>query len=684
MHVRALLLSCSVLLAAVPVVAQDRNDVFTPGEIVVVRGSRDGAPTLGGATITRHELWRFDRLNLEDAANLAPGVTSQFDSNGRRNESDIFVRGFGRWQVPLLIDGVRIYLPADNRLDFTRFLTSDVSEIQIQKGYASVIDGPGAMGGLINLVSRKPSQSFETEFQTGLNFGDDMKSQGWNSYGMVGTRQDNFYAMASFSYVSREPWNLSNDYRPTATSMQQGHLRLNSDSEDVRINFKAGFTPNDTDEYAINYTVQIGEKGGLLNVYNNPQVPANSFWRWPRWDVQSLTLHTNTALGADSYVKTKLYTNTFNNNLFAYDDINYTTQSANGRFRSYYVDEAQGFSIEAGTGTLPLQDVKLAVHFRHDAHDENNDNRPTSPAARNIEPVQHQSQHSLSLALEDTIHAAPDFDLTVGISYDTYAIGASQDFAAGAIFSYPKGKADAFNWQMAGVWRYGDTGELHASVSDRARFPIFFELYSTRFGTAVPNPALGPERATNFEIGVKDVLFGARIEAAFFYSDVTDLIQTVQITGTTTQTQNVGNGEFYGFELGFAAQLRDNLEVGGNYTYVQRQITDALLPSLRPTGVPQHKAFLHATWRPLPQIALTPSLEITSDRWSDWTTSPAKAVPYIRTGAYELLNLQAEYQVSDNFTLAFGARNLLDRNYELSWGYPQQGRHFTLKARLNF
>ena len=47
-----------------------------------------------------------------------PGVVSTFDANGRRNESDIFVRGFGRWQVPLMVDGVRIYLPADNRLDF--------------------------------------------------------------------------------------------------------------------------------------------------------------------------------------------------------------------------------------------------------------------------------------------------------------------------------------------------------------------------------------------------------------------------------------------------------------------------------------------------------------------------------------------------------------------------------------
>ena len=77
--------------------------------------------------------------------------------------------------------------------------------------------------------------------------------------------------------------------------------------------------------------------------------------------------------------------------------------------------------------------------------------------------------------------------------------------------------------QLAGavIWRYAQTESLHASVSDRARFPVIFELYSTRFGTATPNPDLGPERATNLEVGWKTSRFGrVRLEGAVFYSDV--------------------------------------------------------------------------------------------------------------------------------------------------------------------
>lgn len=69
--------------------------VFDLGKIVGV-GSVGGRPAVGGAVVTREQIWSFDRKSLDHAVNVVPGVVSTFDSNGRRNESDIFVRGFGR------------------------------------------------------------------------------------------------------------------------------------------------------------------------------------------------------------------------------------------------------------------------------------------------------------------------------------------------------------------------------------------------------------------------------------------------------------------------------------------------------------------------------------------------------------------------------------------------------------
>ncbi len=661
--------------------ASDRDIVFDMGEIVVV-GSQDGEqPGVGGSTLSHETMWTYDRNTLDQAVNVVPGVVSNFDANGRRNESDIFVRGFGRWQVPLMLDGVRIYLPADNRIDFSRFLTADIAEVQVQKGYASVLDGPGAMGGAINLVSRVPTKEFEVEASAG--FGGRGADEAWNTYAMVGTRQPKYYLQGSVNHIDTDFWSLSGNYAPAANSLQPTGRRLSSDTSDSRFNVKAGFTPNATDEYTLNYIKQQGEKGAPLNVNNNPPVPPNSYWRWPYWDVQNVAFLSRTRMGAAAYLKTKLYYNTFENGLDAFDDATYTTQSANGRFHSPYDDHAWGGGAELGH-TRRANMVKSMFYYRADFHTEQNINRPTHPTLSSAEPVQEQSQNTWSIAVEDTFRVSPTVEIVGGVSFDDYQITKAEEFnATRGLFEYPKGGSDSFNWQSAAIWRYRPSNQLHVSVSDRSRFPVIFELYSTRFGTATPNPDLGPERATNFEVGWKGAnARNVRLEGAVFYSDVRDLIQTVVLSDNTTQTQNVGDGNFYGAEIGVDAPMGTQFRVGGNYTAIKRTITDALLPNLRPTGVPTHKAFVYAAWQPISRLTITPSLDLAGDRWSDVNPPPNPALPYVRTGGYTMINLGAEYEFAPNVGVMLGFKNLSDDYYELAWGYPQQGRTFYLKTRV--
>jgi iron complex outermembrane receptor protein len=194
-------------------------------------------------------------------------------------------------------------------------------------------------------------------------------------------------------------------------------------------------------------------------------------------------------------------------------------------------------------------------------------------------------------------------------------------------------------------------------VSDRARFPVIFELYSTRFGTATPNPDLGPERATNLEIGWNgDANQHVRLAANVFYSNVRDLIQTMVLPDTTTQTQNVGDGRFYGAELSIDAAVATPLTVGGNYTALSRTIHDALQPNLRPTGVPTQKAFLYAAWKPVDRLTITPTIDVAGDRWSD--VNPPPAFPYVRAGAYTLTDVAAQYSLARNVDVTVGLKNL--------------------------
>jgi iron complex outermembrane receptor protein len=324
------------------------------------------------------------------------------------------------------------------------------------------------------------------------------------------------------------------------------------------------------------------------------------------------------------------------------------------------------------------------VFYRTDVHREQQTSRPTHPTLASTEPRQEQAQHTWSLALEDTVRASSTVDVVGGISYDRYHVTKAEDFnPARGLFVYPRGAADAFNWQGAVIWRYTPSEQVHASISDRARFPLLFELYSTRFGTATPNPDLGPERATNVELGWKGRPAGAlRLEGTLFYSDVRDLIQTVVLPDTTTQTQNVGDGRFYGIELAVEAPMSAALTIGGHYTALSRTIRDPLQPNLRPTGVPTHKAFLYAAWRPIETLTITSSLDLAGNRWSDVNRNPVPAFPYVRTGSYTVFDLSTQYSVERNLDVVVGFKNLADQHYELAWGFPQPGRTFYLKTRV--
>jgi hypothetical protein len=154
-------------------------NVFTLGQLDLI----------GGTVITGDATWTFSKNTLDSALALAPGVVAS-NSGGSRNEQLVFVRGFDRFQVPLSIDGIRVYLPADNRIDFARFLTPDISEVQIAKGYTSVLNGPGGLGGAINLVTKKPTKAVEGDPISIQRYWDwpywDIESVYWLSHTKVG------------------------------------------------------------------------------------------------------------------------------------------------------------------------------------------------------------------------------------------------------------------------------------------------------------------------------------------------------------------------------------------------------------------------------------------------------------------------------------------------------------------
>ena len=283
--------------------ANTPDQAFGLGEVIVTAPKVQGVQ-IDTATLTSVALQAYDTPRLDQAIDLLPGVNSS-NTGGTRNERLIQVRGFNRFEAPLLIDGIRVYLPADNRLDFGRFLTSDLASTRL----GGVGYGPGGMGGEINLVTSRPVKPLEFQMGGEADFGNRNDYEGYTAYGQLGVRQDKWYAQASASDDTVDHWDLSRAFAPAAD--QPAGQRLLSKTEDWRTHLKVGYTPNATDEYSISYTHQDGAKDAPFSVAL--PIASQKYWTWPYWNLDSVYFLSSTALGSDVTLKTKAYYNTFFN-----------------------------------------------------------------------------------------------------------------------------------------------------------------------------------------------------------------------------------------------------------------------------------------------------------------------------------------------------------------------------------
>lgn len=702
MQMKTILLATAAAVAMAPAHAETTDEAasnaFSLGQIIVT-GARPKGIEIGDTTLSSEAIYVFNRNSLDEAANLIPGVSSG-NSGGSRNERLVFVRGFDRFQVPISIDGIRVYLPADNRLDYGRFLTPDIAEIQVAKGYASVLDGPGAMGGAINLVTRKPTKELEAEVRGTLNLDRGADYAGYNTFASLGTKHDRWYAQASYTRSFNDHWDLPSDYSPTVGSVENGGARNNSRTRDWRVNAKAGFTPNDTDEYSISYTRQEGQKNAPLHVTDPgvtaPPAPNPRYWTWPYWNIESIYFLSTTQLGDRATFKTRAYRNKFNNLLSSFDNATQTTQTLGRSFNSYYRDKAYGGSAQLDVDFDALGALSLAFHYRRDEHVEFQQSFP----AGTTEPPQTNKEDTYSGAAEYRAFITPTLSMTLGVSYDWRELRKAEEFGtpptggAARIFEYPRADASAFNFQERIDWRPDDATEVHASLSRRARFPTIFERFSTQFGTAASNPGLKPERSMNYEIGGSRRMGDVRVEGAVFYSDLQNAIVAVRPAGFpagSTQRRNLGDGKYYGGEIAVSWQPLTTLELGANYTYIRRDFdifpqAGVTVPVFALTDVPTHKGFAYARWTPIERLSIYPNIDFASKRTTLDTFVPTAptAVRYYRTGAYVQANLRIDYQIIDNVDIGVGARNIFDKYYVLTDGFPEQGRSFFASIRARY
>lgn len=669
--------------------AADTNNLSDLEQVTVYSTRSDSSAvagtSLGGTAVTQAEMQRFNRDTLDRAFVLASGTSVSMV--GARNETDVWIRGFDRWRVPLYQDGIPVYLPYDNKIDFGRFSTLDLASIQISKGFASVIDGPGAMGGSINLVSRLVTQPFEAE----ARYQDDLDSHGNQAESIadvfLGTRQSNWFVQGAASFDRQSHFRLSDDF--TRGTLQAPGDRNDSFHQDYKVNLKAGFDPSPGNDYSINYIDQRGRKD---NTPPDSIIPAGSlnmvkYWTWPAWNKKSLYwLSQTTVDDSGSYVKVRLYYDRFFNQLDSYDSIAYDTQNTPKSFNSTYYDKAGGGSAELSKALFDGRDtIRVAGHYRWDQHNETESTRNIPFGIFYQQPWESAEESTWSVALENIYRPAKDWQVIAGVSHDARHLSGDSEWIAkgntppfGSSYSYPVAGKHASNGEIAVIYSYSGTGSAHLSYADRQRFPTLWEMYSTRFGTFVNNPDLKPERSHYTQIGIDDVIHDTRVVVNAFLAKITDAITSVALTPAISENENVGSARHQGFEVELSRHLLSTLDGGMNFSYLTRV---ELAGGAVQTDTPEQKVFAYLDWRPLPRLEIVPDVDYESRRWLQSATNLLK---YYQGGSFTLLGLKAAYNPVDLLRIELGVTNLMDRNYVIEDGYNGPGREYFVNVRVNF
>lgn len=379
-------------------------DSFTLGQVSVQENIQD--ENLFEERISPKVISQNGSDTVSEALDNLSGVNQ--DVQGSRGESTLYIRGFDAKRVGVFIDGIPIYVPYDGNFDYGRFLTTDIGSIDVSKGYSSVIYGGNTMGGVVNIVSRKPTKEFEGNIKSKIVLDSDAKMAKHVESVNVGTKQGNFYTQLGANYSKQDHFRLSDDYKATDTQPEGDRLR--SETEDKKISLKAGYVTDDQSEVAVSYVNQKGVK-------QQPPITDTTFaqnkdWDWPYWDKETISI-TGQKNFDSSYLKSLVYYDKSKNSLYAYDDNTFTTMDKKYAFKSRYDDYSYGARLEYGV-EFGNHFLKAATNYKKDVH------RGYDIAKTNdVQTLTEQYEdHTLSIGMEDSYTISSQWELLGGISYD--------------------------------------------------------------------------------------------------------------------------------------------------------------------------------------------------------------------------------------------------------------------------
>ena len=623
-----------------------------------------------------------------------------------------FLRGTNSYHNVVMIDGIRINDPSsvDNGIDLSEISLANVERIEIIRGGHSTIYGSSAIGGVINIITKKRALK---KINVSLN----------SKYGIFGKNSSalnnnvllNFTAKNGFYFNSTFSQSIISGIDATVDTITDVNTYNNPDKDSFKkndISGKLGFRNKKWDVFTlyktINQSVELDR-----SAYNDDDNRKAEFSRELINYGLFYNINPKIKIGLSGGLST-MQRKDINDSSQVHADGTYDHQYTKSVFDGSYMNNE--FTVRYKTDK-----IKAIAGLSSVIEKMNNFNYVYSNSP--IFGLYESTTDLDTLNLSDEIQSAfIHINMNGSVLKDKF-----EDFSLtlGGRFSNHNQFGNNFTYEINPAYQLNNSTLLYASLSTGFNAPSLYHLYEpyTPFGayTSRGNEALKPETSVSYEFGVKHRLNKkTSFTISYFYTVVNDVIEYIYLWDKNIGIDTLGNdwmrndykGDTYinlsqqsinGIEFSINSKLNEKLSVQGNFSFMTATslysidnidtsytgghhvqlfqsgnfITKDKSETIDLLRRPNSVINLFLIYKPLKKLTISYSSRFIGSRndvYFDNAIPPYGALNRSLVAGYNISDLTFSYNFNNHFNVGLKIENIFDKDYFEIYGFSTRGR----------
>ena len=695
----------------------DTSKVYTLNE-VIISASRieQKASTVGRnvSVISSEDIEQSLANNVSDLLAEQAGIHMIGNNQTPGSLQQGFLRNSNSRHSVIMIDGVRISDPStvNNSADLSELSLAGVERIEIVRGSHSTLYGSSAIGGVINIITKKKgADGFNIDVNTDQSL---LNRETWssqNSMMLNYTTPNGFYADAGFSHRYSNGLDATID---TVSSTNTFNPRDRDAFRKLDLIGKAGFKSERSDIYL---SIRNEDQNSEVDqgAYNDDDNAFVEFQRSLYTYGASYDFNESIKVGYDG----------------AYSDLgrNFVNDSsvvnAAGSYDGTYVETNASGTLWEHALTATFKTNHLQSIAGAEASIQTMDSR-NYIYSRSSFGVFEQVTDLDSLDLKETIYSAfIHTEIDGGIINN-----ALEPFSLvlGSRYSHHNNFGGHVTYEVNPKIRLSDSSLLYLAVSTGYNAPSLYQLNTPEQGfgafTNRGNANLEPEKSISYELGIKqdfgDIL---NLEFSLFRTEVSDVIEYIYLWNGDTPIidltgadylgdtyLNISRQEINGMELKLDFRPSSKVSLSGNLSLtdatlvfsennIDRSYTGGNHVQIFESGAfvtgkeeiegltrrPDASAALRAEYKPESDFRFMASTRFVGSRddvYYSANLGPFGAQDRSRISGYNITDLGVGYTLSQNISIAAKVTNLFDTDYVEINGFRTRGRGVMVSGRM--